>query len=205
MYQHTDLMAEPGVSVGAVFTLHTYIDPVEYDFEGRSEVPRQQPPRLLTPAAEHRVGLYGLQCTGNPITEASPHPAVAKALTMMLLCHLRQTPAVPKTDANGIGYTETTIPIGSKGALLRLRVSQPGNHVIKVVSDGKYADSQVRKGARFTESYTRFYTARDQTKPLYPCDPTIVKRVIGKLVYPHNGCTRTNSGYIEAMPLPPGV
>ena len=198
-------MAEPGVSVGAVFTQATYTAALEYDSEGRSEVPKQQPPRRLAPAAEYRVALYGLQCPGDPVTEASPHPAVAKALTMMLLCHLRQTPAVPKTDANGLGFTETTIPIGSKGALMRLMVYPSGKNVIKVVIDGKYADSQVRKGARFTESYTRFYTARDQTKPLYPCDPNVVKRVIGKLVYQHNGCARTNSGYIEAMPLPPGV
>ncbi len=205
MYQHTALMADSGASVGAVFTLGTYTVALPYALGGRSEAPEQQPCAPLTPAAEYRVGLYGLQCAGNPITEKSAHPVLAKAITMMALAHFRKTPAVPKTDANGLGFTETTIPIGSKGALMRLMVYPSGKNVIKVVIDGKYADPQVRKGARFTESYTRFYTAQDQSKPFYPCDPNVVKRVIGKLVYPHNGCARTNSGYIEAMPLPPGI
>lgn len=205
MYQHTALMAGTRVSVGAVFTQATYTAPLQYALGGRSEAPEEQPCTPLTPAAEHLVRLYGLQCAGNPITEKSAHPVLAKATTMMALAHFRKTPAVPKTDANGLGFTETTIPIGSKGALMRLMVYPSGKNVIKVVIDGKYADSQVRKGARFTESYTRFYTAREQSKPFYPCDPNVVKRVIGKLVYPHNGCARTNSGYIEAMPLPPGM
>lgn len=197
-------MADP-VSVGAVFTRATYTPPVKYALGGRSEAPEEQPCTPLTPGAELMVKHYGLQCTGDRLTEESTHPAVAKTITMMTLAHLRQTRAVPKMDANGIGYTETTIPIGSEGALMRLRVSPSGKNVIRVDIDGKYADSQVRKGALFTESYTRFYTAQDQTKPFYPCNPDIVKRVVGKLVYPHNGCARTNSGYIEAMPLPPGI
>lgn len=198
-------MDEPGVSVGALFTRTTYTAAVPYALGGRSEAPEQQPCAPLTPAAEYRVVLYGLQCAGNRLTEGSTHPVVADMTARMALAHLRKTPAVPKTDSNGLRFTETTIPIGSKGALMRLRVYPSGKNVIRVVIDGKYADSQVRKGALFTESYTRFYTAQDQTKPLYPCDPNIVKRVVGKLVYPHNGCARTNSGYIEAMPLPPGI